>query len=282
MTSSRKYILAFLVLNLSLPFSLFAQTSTSGTLLSAFFSVNNALPNNVRSFCKDGPDMDSLPVVASDEIDETTLDPEDFEVTLLDGSKAVPICASLRPADEANENRTIHLIGEFGDPVTNPAITVKVVGDLRGEVRSDGLTPIFLDAEESVTALASGPAIVFAEKIITTELELADTTTTMGTACPRTGTKQALRIMWDGSVTKDGATEITDTERVKFRVVLRLRDGSRKRVTPFAMGDLNDGDNVQDLCLKQGARPISVRVKAGAVADPNGDLNATVSSKIRR
>jgi hypothetical protein len=198
--------------------------------------------------------MDALPVVASDEIAAATVDPADFEITRLDGSKAVPICASLEPADEENENRTILLVGEFGDPVTNPAVTVKVVGDLRGEVRSNGLTPIFLGAEKQVTPLASGPSLVFAEKIIRTELELADTTATMGPACPRAGTKQAVRIVWAAGVTKDGSAEITDAERLKYRVVLRLSDGTKRSVTPFAMGDLNDRDNNQDLCLKQRAR----------------------------
>ena len=44
-------------------------------------------------------------------------------------------------------------------------------------------------------------------------------------------------------------------------------------MTPFAIGDLRDGDNNHKLCLDMAGTPQSVFFPAGYLTDPREDLN---------
>lgn len=51
---------------------------------------------------------------------------------------------------------------------------------------------------------------------------------------------------------------------------------------PFAFGDLNDNDNVVDLCLEQVVEPpVRVEVDAGVVVDPRDGLNPATAVDLR-
>jgi hypothetical protein len=76
-------------------------------------------------------------------------------------------------------------------------------------------------------------------------------------------------VVWSGGVTKPGGEEIDDLERKAYRV--SLIDGSA--VTPFAIGDLSDGDNNHELCLESGIQAQRVEFPAGLLTDPREDLN---------
>lgn len=50
-------------------------------------------------------------------------------------------------------------------------------------------------------------------------------------------------------------------------------EGKVEWIKPFGMGDLNDWDNNQDLCLDRDGTPKTVRVAAETVMDPSGHWN---------
>jgi hypothetical protein len=74
--------------------------------------------------------LDGVPVTFSRQLDDTSLQLEDFVVRTDDGRPVTPDCATLRPANEALELRTILLVGSFGTPAAQPK-AVEVVGTLR-------------------------------------------------------------------------------------------------------------------------------------------------------
>ena len=78
---------------------------------------------------------DTIPLVFSNPILPTTMSPNDFRVTLSDGSTVTPQAASFLPNLEFNERQTIVLDGEFGNRITpgDPGalypVSVSVVDD---------------------------------------------------------------------------------------------------------------------------------------------------------
>lgn len=232
-------------------------------ILSAFFGLDDALPAAVEALCPGGTGLDGLPVVFSEEIDPATLDPFDFRVYVGSGQGRRPRCATLRPASEEDENRTVLLIGDLADAVDDPPVGVEVSGELRTE---DG-TNLRGVRTDVVTPLEDGPFLVFAEVLVEGEGQIG--AAGRGGGCPE-GTAQVVRVYWAGGVRAPDGSEPGDAERVHVRIVA---DDAAEALLPFALGDLNDNDNVIDLCLDRTVRPRRVEVDAGIVVDPHGDRN---------
>jgi hypothetical protein len=55
-------------------------------ILTAFFGLDNALPATSRVLYRKAPGKDGMPLVFSLEVDPTTLDASDFQVTTKNGS----------------------------------------------------------------------------------------------------------------------------------------------------------------------------------------------------
>lgn len=98
-------------------------------ILSAEFAVNGAMV----PLCEGKNDL--LPVTFTfPVVGEPT--PQDFEVIVGDkngkatGERITPKCATLKPAAEPNERRTVLLLGAFKPTDTTGPIGVEVVGDL--------------------------------------------------------------------------------------------------------------------------------------------------------
>lgn len=53
-------------------------------------------------------------------------------------------------------------------------------------------------------------------------------------------------------------------------------------IAPFALADLDDGDNYHDLCLDTDDRAFSVSFPAGLLVDPADDLNPATQVEVRR
>ena len=83
------------------------------TLVSAFFGLDNALPSLVLCNQQAGM-LDGMPVNFKFPLDVSSLSETDFEVLDSLGNIHTPICVSLAPANENGENRTVLLLGEFG------------------------------------------------------------------------------------------------------------------------------------------------------------------------
>jgi ribosomal protein S13 len=101
-----------------------------------------------------------------------------------------------------------------------------------------------------------------------------------GSGCPES-TRQVVRAVWSGGVTKPGGDEV-DVERRAYRV---LGDGGASEpseVSPFAFGDLGDGDNYPELCLDTEAPALRVAFPAGLMTDPREDLNPATRRSLSR
>lgn len=241
------------------------QAQETPTLLSAFFGLDDSRQILLRTAlpCQGLSGGDGMPVIFSHEVDPETLDPEDFRVLRAPGDVGTVGCVTLRPADDLGEFRTALVIGQFGSEEDAP---MRV--DITGDVLSLDRTLNFRGATAEVIPLAAGPSMIFAE-------EIAPNYWSLGAEgdCPREGLKTMVRAVWVGGITKPGGDEIDSEEMALYRVSLERPDGTVTEVTPYAVGDLHDNDNNHELCLDVAGTPLEVFFPAGALTDPNEDLN---------
>jgi hypothetical protein len=248
-----------------------APTYGEGQLRSAFFGLDNALPRGSNlGLCRGAGNADGMPVIFEHEVDVNTLQAGDFRVVTQSGEVGEVYCATLFPAIDTGELRTVLLVGEFGSAPADPPAKVEIVGNLLAMER----TINFKSAQIAVTPLPSGPTLILAELVPPEQWQLdkGGGPRGSGSGCPQ-GTTQIVRAVWAGGVTKANGAEATDAERLLYRVTLAQSDGSAREVAPFALADLGDGDNNHLLCLMDAGVPRSVSFPAGHLADPNGDLN---------
>ncbi len=225
-------------------------------LVSAFFGLDDALPEGARGLCWSAPGKDGLPVTFSRRV-AGAVAPESFTVWTRSGVAKHPTCATTRPADERAERHTVLLIGELGSEPGDPPMRVEVTGPLALEGGADAL-----GLSVNVTPLADGPTLVLALGLPVGSLE---------TDCPAPRTKQVVLVVWAGGV-RPGPGKTAADHLAGYEV-----DTAGGVVRPFALGDLDDRDNDVHLCLETNSAPVRVRFSAGVVVDPRGDLNpATV------
>ncbi len=186
-------------------------------------------------------------------------------------------CITLAPALDPGERRTALLLGDFGSAGTDPPATVEIVGNL---LSLDGELN-FRGAAIAVTPLAPGPALVLAESVPADQWKLDQPggPWSVGSGCPD-GTLQAIRAVWQGGITKSSGEEVDDGERTQYTVTL-VQNGTPVDTVPFALGDLDDGDNNHLLCLDVEGTPRSLSFSAGYVVDPNGDLNPATQVEVQ-
>ncbi len=249
-------------------------------LLSAFYGIDDGLPR-VGNFvmCEGAAGKDGMPVIFSHEIDVSTMQAGDFRVTTASGKIGEITCVTLAPADDKGELRTALLIGQYGS-IDDQPVKVEIIGNLL----SIDNTLNFKGASIDVIPLEEGPILVWAEIVPESEWELGKAATPLpwggGSGCPK-GSKQVVRVTWAGGITKPGGDEVDDTERLKYGVTVWQEDNSTIEVTPFALGDLGDGDNNHKLCLDVVGKPQVVFFPAGYMTDPREDLNPETTINIR-
>lgn len=225
-----------------------------GNLLSAGWGLDDALPPFPD--CPASLGRDGLPVVLDAEVDNLTLDAADFEVEVASGDRRTPICATLLPAQEENEDRTVLLIGDLGSQ-SDPPQWVRVVGELRGE---DGSA---LGGAVMVPAFEGGPSLVLAEPAALEQTECPD------------GTASALRLIFSGGVLSIDGDEFVASDLDRFSITTLAGV-----LTPIAFSDLYDRDNNLELCLATAAIATRATVAAQTVIDPNGDANVETSAAV--
>ena len=252
-------------------------------LISAFFGLDSALPERStdRVACEGGGGADGMPVIFSHEVDIKTLEPGDFRITTASGATNPVTCLTLAPADDPGELRTALLTGEFGSVADQP-VTVEIIGNV---LSLDGAVN-FKGASVAVTPLEAGPTIVWAEVVPEAQWELGKKATRLpwggGERCP-VGTKQVVRVTWSGGVTKpDGSDPADDKERRLYKVTTVRTSGGPAEITPFALADLNDGDNNHLLCLDTTDPVTSIFFPAGYLTDPREDLNPDTTISLPR
>jgi len=244
----------------------------AASLISAFFGLDDALPKAADQGIWNGAGgTDGMPVIFSHEIDFRTMDAGDFKVTTQSGKTGEILAVTLAPADDLGEHRTVLLSGQYGSVNDQPA-RVEIVGNLLSidhEVNFKGVSV-------KVTPLEEGASLVWCEVVPQREWELGKKPTALAWgrgSGASLRSKQVLRVTWSGGVTKPAGGEVDDTERQLYKVKVRLEDGKIVNVTPFALGDLGDGDNNHELCLDVVGTPISVSFPGGKLKDPRKDLN---------
>ncbi len=247
----------------------------SAELLSAFFGLDNNLPRTAnRGICEGAGNADGMPIVFSAEIDHTTMQAGDFQITTAGGEIGSLACVTLRPAIDEGELRTALLVGEYGSADADPPVSVKIVGNLHALDQ----TLNFKGAEVAVTPLEPGPSLVFAEVVPESSWHLgreSDGSWGSSNGCPTSGVAQVVRVVWAGGVTLENGEEPDSGDAVGqlYQVMVEAADGSTRTVTPIALGDLHDGDNNHELCLDTDDPAVSVSFPAGILTDPNDDLN---------
>jgi hypothetical protein len=263
--------------------SVFAQSdpTTAPTLLSAYYGLDDALPRMVNRICRGGSGLDGMPVIFSLPIDNNTLEPADFAVTTASGRVLMPLCVTLGPAVDTGELRTALMIGDFGDDETDPPITVEIVGEVLSGTGDPGAPSLsdpsqavsFLGATVAVTPLENGPSLIYAEPVPLVDWLLnAEGQQGQGSGCPSSlALAQIVRVTWGGGVTRLDNSEATDTEREQYTVTVQAADGTTSETVPFALADLDDGDNHHLLCLSADGEPVQVAFNAGYLYDANHD-----------
>jgi hypothetical protein len=246
-------------------------------LISAFFGLDSALPkrNTDRVACVGAGGADGMPVIFTDQVDIKTLEPGDFRVTTASGTIGKVTCLTLAPADDPGELRTALLGGEYGS-IDDQPVSVEIVGNvlsLDGKVNFKG-------ARVAVTPLEDGPTLVWAEIVPESDWELGKPATRLpwggGSRCP-VGTKQVVRVTWGGGVTKPAGGSAGEAEGARYKVTTQGADGSVTSGSPFALADLDDGDNNHLLCLDTTDTVSAVSFPAGHLVDPRKDLNPATS-----
>lgn len=205
--------------------------------------------------------LDGIAVVFSQDVDPASLRPGVFLVLLADGGRAIAEEAVLAPASEADENRTVWVLGDFGDPRRRPPTDVVVIAPLHTESGAslEGLL-------SPVLAFEDGGHIVHAQA----------QRTPCASGDPR------VRTYWTDSL-RDVAPE--DLQAITIELV------SGRTVPPSGFEDHADGgafvaesrdDNVLDLCVRGQERVIGVRVSADTFTDVPGHRSAATRATVAR
>jgi len=229
------------------------------------------------------------------------------------------VCALLAPATGASEHRTVALVGEFGPGIRRNgdvrSLTVDVVGDLVTE-HGLNLNPTTLGAPASFTVTApfeAGPPLVYAERVrlpdATQQHTCPDGTDWVvrlvfaggvsqvaghGPACAEAGRRgdacyldsfgcrltdaEAQAYVRDGAPSALHACVCDGGKRDGCDAV-QIKDQAGQRLQPFAIGDLFDGDNNLEICLRDADQPggftipTTVRPATRRFSDPHRDRN---------
>jgi hypothetical protein len=251
------------------------SSDTGDAIICAFFGLDNALPIRANALVAGAYGKDGMPINFKDEIDSSTLDAKDFLVIDHDGGEHVPIAATLKPADENGENRTVLLIGEFGNDGTNPPVEVRIVGDLQTKAKHEHASApsraknLKNTLSKNVIPLSDGPSMFFAQ-ILGGDL-----------AERKENNSQVVQVAWQGGITPID-TKVAEKDLFQFYTVHVEDDGKVTTLTPKSIADVNDNDNYHQLLVETHLKIVKVSMPAGIVKDPNGDPNPETQVLVER
>ncbi len=204
--------------------------------------------------------LDGLLVVFNTELDAAAMQPRAFVVSRADAGPVWPKQAVFAPANEDDENRSILLVGDFGDATAEHQPThVAVSGALFGE---DGVRLSGLGASVSPFA---GPLRVVAAEVLSVGPERCE------------GAASLVRTYWSDELR---GVEPEDLARV------RLQGARDESVHPLRFDDHATEydeagqDNVLDLCVGEAGAVHRLWVEAGAFHDVAGHVSAAIQLEI--
>ena len=233
------------------------EGGTGLRILSAYHGLDPLPAQATTGLCGLPParGQDGMPVAFSVQINSASVSAAAFAVETTSGEIVTPLCATLRPAIETLEQRTVLLIGPFSVGDSLP-LSVEIVGQLE-DVDGNSLAGLKI---EKVTNLAAGPSLVFAERF-------APDTSGLEGECPA-DTAQALQLTWEGGVTGPAGADLDEAQRTAISILLE----NGNRVTPLSLGD-DDPDNHVIACVTETSPAVLVSVAAGFFHDPGDDAN---------
>ena len=239
------------------------EGESSARILSVYHGLD-PIPALATRLCGLPPagGQDGMPVVFSVQINADTVSPTAFAVEIGSGEIVTPLCATLRPAVESLEQRTVLLIGSFS-PEDSLPVSVEIVEQLEDV---DGNSLVGLRGEH-VTALVAGPSLVLAERFAPDNPGIAG-------ECPEE-TAQAVQLTWEGGVTGPQGSNLGEDQRLAISILL----GNGDRVNPHSLGD-DDPDNHVIACITQTSPATQVSVEAGFFYDPGDDANPLTSTVV--
>lgn len=245
------------IILLSLSIAAIAQEDGQEAHILSVYHGLDPLPPLATRLCGLPParGQDGMPVTFSVQINDASVSATAFAVGTSSGEIVTPLCATLRPAIEPLEQRTVLLIGVFSPDDSLP-ISVEIVDQLE-DIEGNSLVGL---KGEMVTALAAGPSLVFAERF-------APSWPGLEGECP-TETAQAVLLTWEGGVTGPQGADLGEAQRTAISVILE----NGERVYPLSLGD-DDPDNHVIACMAETSPAVSVSVIAGYFHDPGDDAN---------
>lgn len=250
-------------------------------LLVAFFGLDDTLPRAANNFVMGSDGMDGMPVIFSDEVDLSSVQAGDFQVTMESGELGYVHGVTFAPAVDEGELRTVLLTGFYGS-TDDPAVMVEIVGNLYSMDRSINFKGSFIE----VVPLLDGPTLVLAELVPEsmwreTQGQRPSRNTYTGSGVPdNPEIKQVVRVTWSGGIRLENGDEPGDADLQKYVVTVRAGDGTMRQISPIAFGDLFDNDNNHLLALDTPDEVVSVMAIEGWVVDPNHDLNPETTVNI--
>jgi hypothetical protein len=249
------------------------ENSRELKILTAFFGLDNGLTRRANLIYNKAYGKDGMPLVFSHEINPSTIDGADFEVTTQRGNVFQVEAASLQPANEEFELRTVLLIGEYGSYPDNQPVSVKIIGDLMSRTGQN-----YKGQTVKVIPLEEGPVLSYAE-YFKIDPDYPYVVKGRGSDCPKEKTKMVVKAVWSGGVRAINGKELGDNELKSFQVTM-VRGDQKFVVTPFQLADLSDNDNNIDLCLDEGGIPRLLEVTENIAIDPNNDKNTRTKVSI--
>lgn len=230
----------------------------------------NVAPSQALSYACGAPItwLDGMPVTFNFPLVEQPT-PESIEVELSDGSVVTPDCVTEAPANEANEQDTLLLIGEFGDGLLNTLypVRVTVLGDVKlqgpdGELSAQGLS---FSYPGDMKYLDSSVRMVYARLWDVLQWSEADSNLAPRAFYPNNceylfpQTSHIVRVAFSGGITLDGVTGVEPSTPGIFTVWDPEMD---EEIPYLGLADLGntvsgvdgelydqDGDNYLDICL---------------------------------
>ncbi|MEO0574340.1 MAG: hypothetical protein AAF004_02670 [Pseudomonadota bacterium] len=233
-----------------------------------------------------------MPVVLSKPVDNlggfmgdpNALDPSLFQVKVGKRSGLVqPICATLAPAVDPAERRTVLLIGEFGLGGDNGPIALRVKGDLTA---TDG-TSLRGARTLDVGEVNGGPSLVLAEVFAPGEVSTSQPDDgTRNRFCPSDGTTQIVKLTFSGGVSGPNGGALADdpTAMAGIEIMGVAANGMRRVLHPTALRD-DDMDNHLDVCLgteSEGLRLIRAQVNSHTFYAPQNVPGRAITVSIQQ
>ena len=232
-------------------------------LLYRVFGLDNALPSLL--LCNQlGGQLDGMPVNFKYPLDASSLSETDFEVVDSLGIY-IPLFVFLWLQLMKTEKIELCFLGEFGTPVTNPPVEIRIVGDLfttdplSGESACPAIMNLNGITTTNVIPLADGPSLFFAQRIDGNLNECSSGT-------------QTIQVAWNGGVTPF-IDDDTESDLSKYYIGYSDSSGVLIPHVPTSIADINDNDNFHQLCFSTNDEIVKISMMANAVEDPNHDPN---------